>query len=121
MGWRNSPTPPKGEFKMNKDIKNLIEKIEKLGWNVDFEQRKDEYCLDLEIWDTTGGDFTVSVSASDSNGLKRSLEEYLDNYDIDEEIEINLEPAKEFGLTIRQLVGAIEERRDMLKTLVENI
>lgn len=101
-------------------IKKIIETIEGLGWNVS--QYNDG--LEISQYSPASEDFIFYAHGKNADEIIKSIEEYAENFDTDEHIEMWVE-AKYHGHegipTIRELVEDADEIKKMLETLADKV
>lgn len=104
---------------MNIEVQKLIDKAEKLGWDVE----NNEGEISFEIFDSSGGDFVVEFRFNGTvSDLIQKVESYYDNYDVNEEFDLYYEASKHgFGGVPEpeELMSAMKERKNLLKDLVD--
>jgi putative lipoic acid-binding regulatory protein len=108
------------------NMKSLIEKAEALDWKVTdsrecgFTVEKGVTELEFSKYSPAGEDFSFSVSGRTQKELKDEIKNYVNDFDVDEHIELWIE-ARKNGVggvpNIRELVKDADDIYDMLEEL----
>lgn len=106
------------------DIKEVLDLCSELGWGTYISKQSDDWYVELEQWDSSGGDHIIAVNCTDADSLIEALAEYADAFDPEEEFGIYYDAGNN-GLSgvpgPRDLMDAMEEREKMNNDLVEEL
>lgn len=102
---------------MKKFNKNQIKIIEK-----EFTCYEDDEILQLEKWTNGGVDMVIYINKSEDSDYLQQLKNYVENFDIDEEIEVhrqNYEYRRDFTITesIKDFMDFVDDLKNIITTL----
>ena len=87
-----------------------------------FNINESAYELELESWTDGGVDMFISIDKTSDNNLLEQLERFVENFDIDEEIDIHREDANyKRNFTIRESINDFENWVDYIEECISKL
>ena len=87
-----------------------------------FNINESAYELELESWTDGGVDMFISIDKNSDNNLLEQLERFIENFDIDEEIDIHREDENyKRNFTIRESINDFENWVDYIRNCISKL